>query len=700
MEKTGKLALFAIILFLFNGVSGACTYLQIEQIADATVLQGTQASFPIAIKNIGTDVQNVYLSSTNNYYGSLDVYFDSSRATLAPTEEKVFTFFIDTFKASGNSFSFPIEINSDSANGFCSDAKELHLAINPATPSVSADQDIFVSISPNELKQLFPGESIEYQIYITNNLKEEIIASIDFVSNEFASSTRYSETDFRVDADSTKIITATVTLPAATPGSDYEVVFRVRTSSICCVKDFLLPVTIRSYYKNAQLSITGEPISCMIIKHGEKRQVPLGIRNYGEITGPFSLQLLGDSEALSYVTLPLRKFELKEGERDFFNLSIFIPETATIDLYRFKMQAKFNSFLLSEKNFCFKVVGKSNFEVEKPLDPKINRCSTGSLKFKVTNVGTLADDYSIETKPLLRANAFAEPSKFSLTPGASKLVNLVIQTTCITPLGSQIASIIVRPRKAAAETSTFEFQIVSSNKSSESFLKIDAPAKITMVSGETKKAVVNVLNTKSEDMPSTTVSIEGLSLLLYTVEPSKTIKSGKTAPFIVTFKSQAPGTYPIKFVATSGLEISKSDANLQVEQKKAGLDFDVEEIKSDVPSEAIVVITLRNNGNVKLTNLEVNTPTSDVNTIPLNYVRELAPGESREMRVQIVPLKDTQGKEIVLKVSSAEGEIASQTIQLPALDKIEIQTQFDWKLIAVFAMFILIIFVLSRRQPY
>ncbi|MBI5225054.1 hypothetical protein HY989_04255 [Candidatus Micrarchaeota archaeon] len=700
MQKAGKLALFAIMLLLINGVSAVCTYLQVEAIADATVLQGTQATFPIAIKNIGTDVQNVYLSSTNNYYGSLDVYFDSSRGTLAPTEEKVFTFFVDTFKASGNSFLFPIEINSDSPSGFCSDSKELKLAITPAAPSGAPGQEIFVSISPNELKQLFPGESIEYQIYVTNNLKEEIIASIDSVSNEFASSTRYSETDFRVEPDSTKIITATVTLPAATPGSDYEVVFRVRTSSNCCVKDFLLPVTIRSYYKNAQLSITGEPISCMTIRHGEKRQVPLGIRNYGEITGPFSLQLIGEADALSYVTLPLKKFELKEGERDFFNLSIFIPETATIDLYRFKMQAKFNSFLLSEKNICFKVVGKSNFEVEKPIDAKINRCSTGSLKFKVTNVGTLSDDYSIETKPLLKANAFAEPSAFSLTPGASKLVNLVVQTSCVTPLGSQLASIIVRPRKAAAETSTFEFQIVSSNKSSESFLKIDAPTKINMVAGETKKAVVNVLNTKSEDMPSTSVSVEGLSSLLYTVEPSKTIKSGKTAPFIVTFKSQAPGNYPIKFVATSGLEISKSDATLSVVQKKAGLDFDVEEIKSDVPNQAIVVITLRNNGNVKMTNLEVNTPTSDVNTVPLNYVRELAPGESREMRVQIVPLKDTQGKEIVLKISSAEGEIATQTIQLPALDKLEIQTQFDWKLIAVFAMFIIILIVISKRPTF
>ncbi|MFH1257558.1 MAG: hypothetical protein V1658_01335, partial [Candidatus Micrarchaeota archaeon] len=582
----------AILLALLSSILYAsCPSLEIGVIANATISQGGVANYPLVVKNIGIYPANVYLSAANDYLPQIDAYFDVSYDALSQNEETVFNFYVSTASAEVGTYEFPVEISSDSAGIQCSENLLLNAEVTPSASEAVQEGRVNAEIYPTSLKQLLPGEKMEYFISIYNNLNEEIFASIAAPSNPLGKSVSIAESDFRISPNDAKVVKAYVILPAGTPSGDYEVVFRVRTTSACCVQEFLLPVKVRSYYKEAQLALLNEPLQCIEVKHGERKVLQLGVRNYGEIEKPFSLEIVGNDDSTEPVRLPLRNFELKSGEREYFNLTILPRDTMPIDYYHFRLQAKYLGFVLIDKEICYRVQGTSNVKIEKPIYPAVKRCTTAGFEVKVTNMGTLEDDYAIETKPLVKANAYAEPDEFTLSPRESETFNFIVQTSCITPLGGQLASFVLRPRKCAAETSTFEFSVVSSNKSEESFLKIDFPASVNAVVGEQKKLVVNVLNAKSEDMENTEVTIDGIPSSWVSLDNAKTIKTGKTAPFRLVLTPKAAGKYNINVVASSGLEISKFSSVLQVvgKSKQISANSAIEEVyEGDVVKEAIV----------------------------------------------------------------------------------------------------------------
>ncbi|MFH0971884.1 MAG: hypothetical protein V1835_04945 [Candidatus Micrarchaeota archaeon] len=692
----------ALLLLLAPQAMASCSFLQIASIPSLPVVQGTVASFPIAIKNNGIGSQNVYLSAMNKYSPLIDTYFDASVGTLSPSQDSVFTFFADTMNAQSGTYDFAIEISSDAGAGICTEKLNLTVDVTPSEEQPQNDaEQVSASISPDQLQQLVPSEVADYYISIKNGLDETIFASLDAPSNVFDSSTRFAESDFRISPKGIKVVKASITLPPGTPGGDYEVVFRVRTTSACCIQEFLLPVMIRSYSKNAVLDILNAPLSCLEVIHGMRKFISFGIRNRGEVEGPFNLELYGSDSALLPVSSQLKQFELGTGEHDYFNLTILPPESMPIDTYQFKLRLRYNSFILADQNICYKVTGISNLEVEKPEDTNVKRCAVGSLEFKVQNVGTLKDEYSIETKPMIKAVSYADPETFTLSPREKQLVNLVVQTSCITPLGKQIASLTIRPKNAAARTENFEINIVPSNLSGESFLKIDAPLVIRAVEGQEKKIFINVLNAKSEDMPSTVVSIEGIEKDWFAVESPKTIKTGKTAPYRAIFTPLAPGTYKLKIVAASGLEISKFNSELMVEGSSAKIDYtyDIEPVSENgVVKEAIVTLAIKNNGNIVAKGISVASPSQDLNLVQLDYIAELAPGESRDVRVQVQPLQDTVEKDIMLKVSSFDGAVSTaKAVTIPALKKINAAEELPWRYILIAILVLLIMWLFGKQ---
>src|SRR3989344_5716394 len=487
--------LFALIL---TPVLAECTFLQVERIAGANVTAATLASFPIAIKNNAPGIRTAYLSAYNNYLDEVETYFDSSASSLAPSESKVFTFFAI---APAGSYDFPLEIVSDSGAGSCSESISLHLNVEGAQASAVPAFDITATISPEGLIQVFPGTKTAFDIVIRNGIGEEIVASRDAPSTPFDSGTSFSETDFKVAGGVTKVVKASVTLPPGAPAGDYDVIVRVQATTSCCVREFLLPIKIRSISKKADLRLINPPLDCISVKHGEREQVALGVRNDGEMAGPFTLSMNGDDEALKYVRLPLRQFELSPGERDYFNLTIFPSQFTPIDTYHFTLEARYLNLLLFQKEICYEVEGVSNVQLEKPEDARITRCETGAFKFKVRNTGTLEDEYAIEAKPLVKAKPFLEPETFTLSPGESQIVNYIVKSSCNTPLGTQLASIVIRPKDALALSATMPFQVLP--RDGKGLLEIDAPALMTAIEGAEKKLIINVFNTQPVDMPDT-----------------------------------------------------------------------------------------------------------------------------------------------------------------------------------------------------
>ncbi len=692
----------ALLLAIAGYCSAECDFLEVNAITDASVQKGSIASFPIAIKNTNPGLQSVYLSASNSHMPFLEVNFDKSTATLQPQGEDVFTFFVITSEASEGEYGFPVEITADTGSVTCSEYLNLELAV---TASPVTDQDggeIQVLVTPSALKQLMPGETQEYSIAITNGLDEEIIAGVDAASNPLGKAVRFSESDVRIGAREMKAVRAIVTMPVGAPGNDYEIVFRVRASSACCLEEFLHPVTVRSYAKTAQLSLVNEPLGCIAVSHGEKERIPLGVRNYGELTGPFRLELTGGESSLRYVTLPLKDFELSAGEREYFNITLFPQITAPIGLHRFILKASYLSYVLFEKEICYRVEGISNVEIEKPNSAIVRRCTTDGFDFKVKNTGTLEDDYAIDVKPLWKATPYAEPEEFSLSPGESQIVNYIVQTSCITPLGKQAGELTITPRIAPPVSSVIEFEVVPSNNTGESFLKISAPSPISAILDEEKKFIVNVQNTKSTEMANTIVTLEGIDRSWVRLESPlpKTIKPGKTAVFYVVIKPDAQGTFNLGIIASSGAEISKFTSELRVENRRIGsyVTHSINPVEeAGVTTEAFVTFTLKNTGNVPMNELSINVPAKGLNIVPLDYVDELAPGESKDIRLQVQPLDDFHGKEVPFQVLSSEGVVATELVTLPDMAAIAVEPEIPWRYILIGILLVVIIWLFSKQ---
>lgn len=689
-----------LLALLLNPVLAQCAYLQVTAVANATVMQGSLANFPIIVKNQGTGAQNVYVSGTNPFMGAIETSFDQSFATLAPSQDGVFTFSAYADSADPGVYEFPIEVATDIGSSTCTQGITLILTVKASGGAPVDPGEVKASIYPTQLKQLFPGEKAEYQISIYNHLDETVIASIDTPSNPLDSSTSLSESDMKLAAGESRIVKASITLPPGAPKGDFETVFRVQVTSGCCVKEFLLPVTIRSNSKAADLRILEEPLECITVKHGERKFLELGVRNDGDIKGPYSLNLVGDDSSLKNVKLPLRLFELNPGEREYYNISVFPNELVPIDTYRFTVQAKYLDFLLFEKELCYNVEGISNVEVQKPLNAQVSRCETDAFQIKIRNAGTIRDEYAIEARPLLKATPYVEPEVFKLSPGEQQIVNYIVQTTCKTPLGRQLAAITVRPRLASAVTSSFNVQVVSNASSAASPLKLEGPSKINAVEGETKRLVVNVQNTGTEDLVSASVEVLGLPKDWVFSELPKTIKAGKTAPFYVLIRPAKQGSWSIKFEATSGDEKSSFDSQLLAlaPTRQIVSSFDVSPISENgITKEVFVKLTIRNIGNLGLSDISVRSRESDINLIPQGAIQSLPPGASADLAVKVEPLKDTPQKDVSFEITSDGDVLKIETIGLPALQRIGGEEEFPWRLVIIGILLILIFWLLARQ---
>ncbi|MFH1750642.1 MAG: hypothetical protein ABH863_03105 [Candidatus Micrarchaeota archaeon] len=693
------LRLLAVMLaLLLHPVAAQCNTLQVEGIGEMTVTQGTLAIFPIAIKNNAAAAQNIYLSATNNYLGEVSAYFDESFYTLAPQETKSFNFFV--LAAPGN-YDFPLEVRADYGAGSCTENLLLHLTVEGAAPSPTPGAGISVSMTPSSPLQKFPGEKASYDIIMRNDLSEEIVVSIDSPSNPFDSGTSLSESEFRVGKGATKAIKATIILPPGTPQDDYEVVFRLQATSACCVQEFILPAAIRVNSKTADLRLINPPLECISVKHGEKKQLELGVRNDGEIQGPFTLRLSGNDDEILPVRLPLKQFELSTGERDYFNLTISPTSMMPLSIYYFTLEARYLDFLLFQKEFCYEVGGLSTVAIEKPSQASVTRCETNSFTFKVRNVGTLADEYAIEAKPLVGAKPYLEPEVFSLTPGEMQIVNYIVQTSCSTPLGTQLASVIVRPRDASALSVTMPFEVLASGTSSP--LEIEAAAKISGVAGEQQKIIVNLFNAAQTEMADTQLSVTGVpSGWAKIVTPKTTIKPGRAAPFIILLEPAASGTYKLKFTANSGSELSVLESDLIIQDAKRQIvyAYEISPLKEgEFTTSAVITLTIRNTGNTKLSGIDAKIDDPKLNAVPLDTIGDLGPGESQTYRLQVRPLADILKKDVTLRIFTDEGATFGDTIELPAM-QVEIPQlpdEFPWKLIVIALLVIFLLWLLSRQ---
>ncbi len=695
-----RLAFLALLVMASWGTA-SCAFLQVESLPNASAIVGVPVSFPVSLKNQGANVQPVYLSAQSP--AGVSVSFDVSSYTLTSGEQKTFNVLVDTHGAPAGIYRIPLEIAADEGIGSCYQYVNLTLNLSanvtPAAPSLDA---VDVRLESDSGRIYYQGETAKFDVVITNNYDEEVIAALDAPDDVFSASTVLSETSVRIPAHSSHQIPVSITLPPGVPGGAYSIVLRVRINTACCIQEFSLPTTLTVFGKRTQLTFLREPLECIPVRQGQSASVELGIQNDGETEGPFSMELTGEAAATQNAQLQISQLELQPGERTFFNLTFTPTDLTTTDTYTVILNGKYLDFTLHQRSICYTVEGTKDLEITKPVKTEIQRCATASLPLTLRNTGTLSDRYALQPGTLKGVSTLADPkTQFTLGPGEKRDVRVILGASCNAPLGTQ--SLPVRIYSSESTRTEVLPVTVLPNASKELFLKIDFPANVHGIEGRPMEFTVSVANALSGPAQDTRVSILGIPENWAEVEGAKTIKSGATATFKVRIYPESAGTFDLGIVAASGLERSQKTMRVNVEPqvKELGYTYALDFAGAQPPvSEVRLELTVTNRGNIELKGITAGTVAPDVNVVASESIDSLLPGESKHLTAVLRPLQDTVAQTIPLRLRSNEGASVTQSVDLPALKSGASQNAFEfpWKIALIVVLLVLIFAMLGKQD--
>ncbi|MFH1199712.1 MAG: hypothetical protein V1708_01450 [Candidatus Micrarchaeota archaeon] len=703
--QQSRLFAAAAVLMLSSLAAAECSFLEIGQVPNATARQGVDALYPISITNHGPGFQPVYISAASDTERLALSFEPASMANLGSGEQKTFTLEVGTQNAPAGKYQIPVEISTDNAGGVCTQTLSLWLNVTPAqaTPTPEPLEMTDARIEPGGPRLLFPGETAQYAIFVSNRNGEEITVSMDSAANAFETSTRFSEKTFRMPAHSSKEIRATLTVPPGAPGGTFDIVLRATVSSACCEQEFLLPTPITVSAPTAALSFLNEPLDCIPAEQGSQTQFEVAVRNDGQANGPFSLSVRGDGTSTGDVMLDTDSLELNPGERTWMNVTIAPLKNTPTGLHYFTLAADYRGFMLYQRDYCFEVFGIKGFEVSKPAQIQAKRCATGSFEFTIRNAGTVVDSYGIDAKPLNGVNVYTDPAGgFSLSPGETQKVTAILGVSCKAPLGTQALPATIHSSESD-RTETFNVEILP-DEARQQYLKITAPSEVRAIQGSEKLFVVSVTNLLSANAEKTEVSVEGIPKEWLQIESPKTIKSGATASYRIRVAPSTPGDYEMTASARSGLEKSSAQILLSAEPVLREIDYSytIEFVREgDEIRSAIMTLEITNNGNTDANNLALRTSSPDYDVTADTTIGVLSPGETRTITAQVRPLARTTQSTVPITLKSADGATATKPVSLPAMDPAipaAAAFEFPWKIAAAIVLAILIFAILAKGE--
>lgn len=429
MEKSVLAAAF-LALLLAPLAAADCPFLAVSLLDQASVAKGNQAFFPISVTNEGLADALVMLSGSCP--SDLDCSFapTPSYVTLSASQSAVFNLVAGTQDADLGSHAIGLNISVGANPAPCYN-KQLKLEVLAAPPQNLTRSSFTVSLEPGGLNSSgWAGDTLEYTVKITNNEDNVGYAELS-LEGPFADSTTFSASRVTIQPHATKEVKARVTIPPGTPGSVYDNVVLVKATAggACCEQQYPLPLKVCVFADNLRLAMYNEPVSCTKATHNKESRIELELRNDGEISGPFRAYLVGSSKALGIMALSADLLEIEPGDRLPLTVSILPDQGAVLDTYYYSLKIDYLGFTVYDRPFCFTVSGVEDFAVDYNASSIIKRCKVETLPIYVTNNGTLADDYEIEAGNVSGMLIQPVPAAFSLSPGASKRVDVVISTT-------------------------------------------------------------------------------------------------------------------------------------------------------------------------------------------------------------------------------------------------------------------------------
>jgi len=674
-----------LVLVLFASLAAAaCNYLDVSVLDSQSVVVGESAVYPVTITNTGLGKQfvSLYASCPDEVACLFDP--QPSYAELEPTESVLFNLVANPDEI--GDYILSLELSSGYGFEACDSIDLFLTALNEETPGVV--EPFTVTISPETLNASgWAGDRLEFTVRIGNNLLDTGYAEL-WMEGAFEGSTYFSSSALTVPARDYREVKASIQIPPGTPGGFYDSAIVVRTTlgGSCCEETYEIPLHACVFAKELDLELLNEPIQCIGVDHGELQEWMIGVRNDGRVEGPFNVFIEGADDVKDFVSISPTRFEVAKGDKQYVMVSIAPDAGVVLDRYHFSLGLTYLGFTVFQKPFCVDVFGVENFTIESGDDFVVRRCRVETILFTVKNTGTLEDDYQIELEDVPGMLVQAVPATFSLGPGGSRDVELVLSTSLNTApdLGDYDLKIIVRSPRLAKRV-TFPVTFVSSELPGESFLSITEHY-FEVNAGVPAQFSVHVQNSGEEALRAVELFVEGLADNWFVVEAgAQDVGAEGESVFNVLFfvpAGEASRDFQLRATALNG-ESVRVNASLEVVQPAGVLDLSVSGVEFYGPAEdrqVVVSVVVTNNGPSIVSGVKAAGEgfSSQPSQVSLN------PGESKSM---IVSFKGEPGTRVPVQVTSSTGMLT---------DPVEVEVAapesqpFTWLPLAIVALIVLL----------
>ncbi|MFH0836026.1 MAG: hypothetical protein V1834_02575 [Candidatus Micrarchaeota archaeon] len=701
---TGLLGL-AFFLSFVGLASASCEFMDISFLDSATVQQGVQAVYPIAITNNGLAAESVYLNTICP--AGLSCSFDPvPNALLQPSGHAEFTFKVGTAGAQAGAYLIPVKVTRGFQSSAC-EVMDLTLIVNAAPVHEEPTELFIVSIVKPEAQAVRPGEKLSYALTVKNNDVQKAFARVKAIG-DFSSGFVFSSVDFDVLKNSEKTVTAKLTVPPGTPSGTYRGVFEVlfvTASGVQYTREFSYDLFVFSDVLD--LVLENEPLNCVEATHDDEVKWTFRLRNEGGIVGPFKARIEGDSTVEGFVEVKQDLIEVEEGDSQPLELVFAPSHLVPVDSYSFNLVVSYLGATVFNRQYCVHVEAETGFEVVKESVYEIPRCSTVSLPIEVKNTGTLVDSYQIEVEQRNGFYVVADPGSFKLSPGESKQVNLVVSTSLFeTELGRDYFNIVVRSAKAASKRVRVDLAFIASGKQGESFLSVQEDV-LSVVRGTQTTVQITAFNSKSVGLPAVELSIDGLDASWVQVNtpvrdiPAKTAQVFEASIFIPATISASSFVLKVKLASPVGEAVEK-EVTLLVTSPKSSLNSQIESqsfVEENGVKKIVVAIRVTNTGNTVLSGISPSAVTGFMVSNPASI--SLEPGESQQMLLEL-NANEVSGDSASIVLKSSDGTYSNQ-VNFPAVEpdqglKIPVES---WTLVALLLLLVaLFLFMTQKEREY
>lgn len=687
--------LWALALLFFTVfaplVFAECPYLDVSLIDNARVQANVQAVYPITLTNTGISAQFDSLSASCD--APLQCSFaQAPYATLYPTQEATFQLLVESPVA--GTFQIPLSITSGTQNN-C-DSRTLSLTVTPSQNNQSSGNDFDFTFEPVQNQSTRPGEDLTYYLKVANNKDAKAYVRM---SSEgfFKSTTQFQYSDFEVAAHDSKRISITVKVPPGTPSNIFQQSFNARVTTNDGVQYYYsFPTQIFVYSDQLRLTLQNEPSQCTLVKHNDQAQVDLRIRNDGEITGPFDIELNAGQQASSILDVSPKLLEVKQGDTQDVLISIDPKPSTILDYYSYQFVLSYNGIPVFLRDYCFQVFAKTSFVVEAAPDYAVGKGQVGVLlPFTVWNNGTIAQDFAIEVAPPGDLLVKIQPATFTLGRNEKITVNLVATPSMSMKEGKIKLPVIVRTSNVS-QAVTFNLTILPPGQSVSGQGIQFKQESVRAYAGVETKLFVALANTNDEDLHNVRLTFTGISDSWYTTQaidiPAHTIQG---VPVTFNVPNQQPTAQGIQAHVDSAEGVSADQKmTLYIEYAQAKLELDVQqtqEVQGSNGKSVYVTINVRNTGQKPLYDIKPVLPTGYVFALQPGSLF-LQPGQSAQVTVRI---DNPPSENIPLKLKSQDG-VESDQILVRATPT---QQSFPWIWVAVALIAIIAaMFIFFKRQ--